>query len=339
MIFREVLARRVLFISSMSLLAIGCHANHPKSGSAPPHEPAMAAAPLSVAPVASPVEPAPTAVAPAVATSNPAPATQAARATVAAATAPIESTLASASDPPIEPARAKQDSMEQRLLDRAKDQPRDLAPQFDLQLARLVQNQPIPDGSINSLPPDDRDLLAALCEGLARFRAAARGAGSALLSSRIQPLVDMTDGLRLRAGLTLPAVVLCRTVSQFGVYEPFATAAQPASFPAGRETPVIIYCEVANFASQQSKDRQWETNLSYEMSLFREGSPSMPVLGKKPAAIVDRCRNRRHDFFLADPIKLPPSLAPGKYVLKVTIVDQQAHRIAESTVPLNMVAR
>jgi hypothetical protein len=332
--FREVLVTRLVFIPFIAIVAWGCPAAHSKPRSASPPEPASAAArtPVASVAVAHAVD------APAAATSNAAPVAPAPRATVAASTAPVEAVPASASAASNEPTRAKRGSLEQTLLARAKDQPHELAPQLDLQLARLVQNQPIPDGSIDTLPPDDRDLLAALCEGLARFRAAARGAGSTLLSSRIQPLVDMTEGLRVRSGLTLPEVALCRTVSQFGVYEPCATAAQPATFPAGRETPVIIYCEIANFASQQAKDQQWETNLSYEMSLFKQGAPSMPVLGKKPAAIVDRCRNRRHDFFLADRITLPPSLSAGKYVLKVTIVDQQAHRIAESTVPLNMVA-
>jgi hypothetical protein len=33
-------------------------------------------------------------------------------------------------------------------------------------------------------------------------------------------------------------------------------------------------------------------------------------------------------------IKLPASLTIGRYLLKVTIIDQQANRVAEASVPL-----
>jgi hypothetical protein len=226
------------------------------------------------------------------------------------------------------------ESFEQQLAQRVKDQPRELAPQLDQQLWKLIHDESVPDGAIAALPPDDRDLLATLCDGLAQFRASARGGGSVLLTSKVQPFTDMTEKMRVRAGLTLPAVVLCKSVSQFGVYEPFA----PARFDAGKETPVIIYCEVANFASKQAAGDQWETKLGYEAAVYKENDAAMPVIGKKPTNIVDRCRNRRHDFFVADRITLPPSLAAGNYVLKVTIVDQQANRITEATVPLSVAA-
>jgi hypothetical protein len=40
-----------------------------------------------------------------------------------------------------------------------------------------------------------------------------------------------------------------------------------------------------------------------------------------------------------DKVRLPANLTIGRYLLKVTIVDQFANRIAETTVPLQVVAK
>ena len=290
-----------LLVSAVAaVLVFGCQAAQPRASSASPPEPA-------VAPVAM----------------------------VAATTQPIQGEMAHAQEPSFEIASPNQDSLEQMIRQRSQEQPRELWPQLDHQFVRLLRDETVPDDSIESLPPDDRVLLATLCDGLSQFRTVVRGGRSALLASKIQPLVEMTDRLRIRAGLALPTVAICQTVSQFGVYEPIT----PAQFDAGKETPFILYCEVANFASQLASNRQWETKLSYAAAVYMENDASMPVIGKKPTNIVDRCSNRRHDFFVADRITLPPSLAAGKYVLKVTIVDQQANRIAEAMVPLTIASK
>jgi hypothetical protein len=55
--------------------------------------------------------------------------------------------------------------------------------------------------------------------------------------------------------------------------------------------------------------------------------------------LTDFSHRRRHDFFVAKPIILPRSLTIGRYLLKVTVEDQQARRIAENTVPIEIVAQ
>jgi hypothetical protein len=50
-------------------------------------------------------------------------------------------------------------------------------------------------------------------------------------------------------------------------------------------------------------------------------------------------RNRRHDFFVVKKTKFPPNITIGRYLLKVTIVDQQASRVAEATIPVVFVAQ
>jgi hypothetical protein len=119
-------------------------------------------------------------------------------------------------------------------------------------------------------------------------------------------------------------------------------------FIAGKEHQAIIYCEVENFASTPStptsdkkqtehETKSWETKLSQEAVLYTESG--MPVWVDKAGTVVDHSRNRRRDFFIVKKIKLPPALTIGRYLLKVTVEDQQAKRVAEQTMQIEIVAQ
>ena len=83
----------------------------------------------------------------------------------------------------------------------------------------------------------------------------------------------------------------------------------------------------------------WETTLSQDAVLYLDaGEQSLQVWSDKTPEIRDQSRNRRRDFFLGKIIDLPANLAIGRYVLKVTIVDKQANRIAEGSLPVQVVA-
>src|SRR5205814_4798075 len=130
---------------------------------------------------------------------------------------------------------------------------------------------------------------------LSNFRRAAKDE-STLLSTKSAALAELSDHLRATQPLSIPALNLCRSVTQYGMYDPI----DPARFPAAKETPVIIYCEVDNFRTTQASDAQWETKLSYEAVLYSEADAATSIITKKPTGITDRCRTRRRDFFLAD---------------------------------------
>jgi hypothetical protein len=153
------------------------------------------------------------------------------------------------------------------------------------------------------------------------------------MATRVSPLLALSDRIRSQAPLTLPTLALCTRVTQFGVYD----AVEPASFPAGKDTATIVYCEVDNFTSHQEPDGKFQTKLRYEAVLYSDNEHSTAVLGKKPAGITDACRNRRRDFFLADRLTIPATLPVGKYLLKVTVVDELANHVAERTVPISIV--
>lgn len=208
--------------------------------------------------------------------------------------------------------------------------PKTAADYFDAQLAALIDNDPPRDiPAAADVDEDDRALLGSVIDSLTSFRMTLRS-GNALRQTKVAPLLDLSEKIRSEIPLSLPTLALCRSVQQFGVYDPF----DPPRFTAGKATPVVIYCEVDHFRSNASADGGWETTLSYEAVLYSDSEAAVPVITKKPTQIVDRCRNRRRDFFLADRMTLPANLPVGKYVLKVTVIDQLANRVAEKTVPV-----
>jgi hypothetical protein len=199
---------------------------------------------------------------------------------------------------------------------------------FDAQLIALVRNEP-PVDVATEVAEDDRALLRSVVDSLTRFRMTLRS-GNALRQAKVAPLLDLSERVRSEIPLSLPTLALCRSVTQFGVYDPI----DPPRFTAGRETPIVIYCEVDHFRSVPTPDQRFETKLTYEAVLYNDGQASVAVVNKRPQQIVDRCRNRRRDFFLADRMTVPANLPVGKYVLKVTVVDQLANLVAEKTVPV-----
>jgi hypothetical protein len=225
------------------------------------------------------------------------------------------------------------DPLEQKLLQQIRDYPRDVSAHLDYQLHLLVRDEPVPNlSAMSSLPAEDRELIVTFIDGLTNFRNAVRADANLLLSRKVRPLVEMADRLRSRADLSVPVLALCRKVEGFGRYDAF----DPPRFVAGKPQQAIIYCEVDNFASQLNDGKMWETRLSMEGVLYTEGG--LPVWNVKTDTLTDLARNRRRDFFLVKVITLSEQLTIGRYLLKVTIVDQQSNRVAEASIPIQIVS-
>jgi len=206
--------------------------------------------------------------------------------------------------------------------------PATVAEHFDAQLAALSRNE-IPAQPPANIAEDDRKLLRSVVDSLMSFRMTLRSANT-LRQTKVAPLIDLSDKVSSEIPLAIPTLALCRSVERFGVYDPV----EPARFTAGRETPVVVYCEVDHFRSNPADQGGWEAKLTYEAVLYADAESAVAVINKKPTQIVDRCRNRRRDFFLADRMTIPANLPVGKYVLKVTVIDQLANLVAEKTVPV-----
>jgi hypothetical protein len=149
-----------------------------------------------------------------------------------------------------------------------------------------------------------------------------------LLSKKVKPLLEMADRLRSQADLSVPTIALCDRVRRFADYDPI----DPLRFAQGKAHPVVLYCEVENFSSQLDEHQFWRTRLTQEAVLYSEHG--MQVWADKSQEINDAARRRRHDFFVVTRMTIPANLQVGRYLLKVTIVDQQANRLAEATVPI-----
>jgi len=227
------------------------------------------------------------------------------------------------------------DALQNRLETRVRDFPRDAAGQLDWQLFNFVQDRPTPDMvTLAGLPAEDRELVATIMDGLSNFRSTLRADSNMLLSRKVRPLLEMSDRIRSQADLSIPSVVLCKAVKGYGLYDPV----DGEKIPQGRATQAILYCEVANFATQPDAKQMWQTRLSQEIALYSE-SDGQRIWHKAPEQIVDSCRNRRHDFYAYSFVQFPATLRSGRYVLKVTVVDQQSNRVAESTLPVAVVGQ
>jgi hypothetical protein len=208
----------------------------------------------------------------------------------------------------------------------------DLAADFDAALLGMLKDEPAAPNA--SLPADERQLIAGVIDSLARFRQSLRDAGNTTMAARVAPLLELSERVHAQSPLNVPTLAICKSVTQFGAYDEF----EPASFPAGKETATIVYCEIENFSSRQADPGRWETKLSYEAALYdaQSADRSTPVWSKKPTTVIDECRNRRRDFFLADRFTIPANLPVGRYVLKVTVIDELANHVAEKSVPITI---
>ena len=240
---------------------------------------------------------------------------------------------AAAKTPPA--ASAKANELLQALATKIKDDPRDTISHLNYQLLQFLLDEQVPDlGSIAPLPAEDRELLTTLLDGLSNFRNGLRAEANSLQSKKVAPLLELADRLRSQGDLTISTAALCKSVQRFGVYEPM----DPPRFIAGRkENDAILYCEVANFSSQLNDRKLWETKLKQEATLYSE--TGLSVWTDKTDTVTDQSRNRLHDFFIADKVRLPSSLPVGRYLMKMTVTDLNASRVAEATVPIQIVAQ
>jgi hypothetical protein len=154
-------------------------------------------------------------------------------------------------------------------------------------------------------------------------------------------LRDAIAQLGQQCNLEVRNLSFCRRVTSFGVYDKF-TAERPAgTLPTGKDEhlfapdqEVLIYAEIANFASRQT-DKGYHTELraSYQI-LDAQGRRVGPIYDL--GVSHDYCQQRRTDFFVRFHRHLPTGLPPGQYSLTLTIEDVQSNKVGESSVPFTI---
>ncbi|MGF1632621.1 MAG: hypothetical protein ACFCVE_02125 [Phycisphaerae bacterium] len=220
-----------------------------------------------------------------------------------------------------------------QIAARIETDPNDIAAHLDWQLLQLARGQSVPDlKRLSQLPAEDRQIVSTIVDGLANLRRDVAADRNLLMSDKIQPVTDMAQRLLDQSVMTVPTIKLCRRVDGFAAYQPF----DPARFRQGRTHDVIVYCELDNFTSSLSPESLWETKLTKQLVLYSENG--VKVWSDERETVTDQTRKKRRDFFFAKMIRLPESLTTGRYTLKVTVVDENANQVAESSVGLEIVS-
>jgi hypothetical protein len=151
-------------------------------------------------------------------------------------------------------------------------------------------------------------------------------------NAALQRIEQLADELRPFSAPTISTFVLCRAVHGFGRYDPI----EPPSFPTGIPIEFVTYCEVRHFASQPQTDGTHRACFDMLTTILtRDGTTIREVADRD---IVDVCHSRRHDCFIPRLIRLPPTLSPGEYVVKVKIIDKLARKVAAEYATFRVVA-
>jgi hypothetical protein len=225
-------------------------------------------------------------------------------------------------------------AVNERFAGRVAKDPKSVDAQLELQLLRFLRNQPVPEATdIAPLPAEDRELVSAVTDALSNFRSVVRDESNPMSADKARPFLDMADRIRSRADLSVASMSLCERVLAYGNYDPIS----PPRFAAGQPNWAVFYCEVDGFMSQLDEKQLWGTKLSLALRLYREDG--LELWTPAPETVVDASRRRRRDFFIAKKIQLPLTLTPGRYLLKASVRDLQANRVAESTLQLDIVAK
>lgn len=210
------------------------------------------------------------------------------------------------------------------LKQRATEQP-DFDSEWALRFVQLAMGlDPESTDVAPTLPDSSRSILAALIRSVSALRGVARDP-----LARADQALDYLDDLRHRVAQRSDPVVapaaLCSKVVTFGVYEELTEV----DLVAGRTIRAIVYTEIGNLQSERTDDHLFRTTLSTRLEVLTADGTS--IWEHEESEIMDHCRRRRVDFFVAQRMTLPPTLPAGEYVLKVLVEDKVSGKVDEST--------
>ncbi len=191
----------------------------------------------------------------------------------------------------------------------------------------LVEEGVLSDGELASLDAARAFLRSMSSEGSL--------ASPGQLSSGLE---EIQAGLHAWTGMVVTKSALCTRVDGFGRYETFDTY----RFVAGRAQPAIVYVELERFGQREfvGPDGQprFETKLSQRLELYHVAD-DLNTWNRAAETVTDVTRNHLRDYYLINQITLPANLGVGRYHLKVVMRDLVSEKVAESIIPIEIVAR
>ncbi len=184
------------------------------------------------------------------------------------------------------------------------------------------------------LVSDEQQRMAGeFVEALLAIRAGHGGDPAGEANHALERVEALAEALVPLSDLRIPIIVLARAVRGYGRYDTF----DPPHFLAGRESEFVVYCEVGNFVSRPAEAGGYESRFSMRTAVLSRAGEA--VLEIADDHIADECRTRRRDCFIPRLVCLPATLSPGEYVVKVTIIDKIAGKVAERRTTFRIVAR
>jgi hypothetical protein len=130
------------------------------------------------------------------------------------------------------------------------------------------------------------------------------------------------------ARLGIADLRLCGRVRGFGEFDPLDTT----TLKPGQS--LVIYCEMTGL-EYEARGETFVSRLSPHLELRRDGGG--PIVWEQTLATAeDVCRRRRRDYYVWHRIKLPSSLEPGDYQLRLIQTDLIAERTTSAAVPLTI---
>lgn len=177
---------------------------------------------------------------------------------------------------------------------------------------------------IPGIAASEQDFWSAQIYGLATYLDTEKLTDPAKRSAEARThLVKAEKRLAEASTLAVKSLAFCDEVSSYGVYRKF----KEDRFKAGQ--PVILYCEVENFRSEESaKGFHTALRSSYQI-LDQQGRR---VSENDLALTEEYCQNERRDYFIRYFITVPERIYDGKYTLQLTIVDTLSQKIGQSTI-------
>jgi len=130
--------------------------------------------------------------------------------------------------------------------------------------------------------------------------------------------------------LEITGLAFVTSVQSWGVYEAF----DQYEFSPGQK--VLLYAEVENLASES-------TAKGYRTA-WRSSYQILDATGKQVANYEyppneEYCRRPRRDFFIGCELSFPKDVPPGRYTLRLTVVDMIKQRVGQGTVDFTLRAQ
>lgn len=180
---------------------------------------------------------------------------------------------------------------------------------------------------------EQQDAARGLVESFIAMREAQDGDLGGAADRAAGELARFQDALRRMRGLRVETLVICKAVRGFGQYD----AIDPPRFVAGAGSELVLYVEVADFVSEQRDDGFYCTRFDLTTRIISQDT-GRTVLELHDPDLLDRCRTRRHDCYIPRLVRLPATLAAGRYVAKITLADKLAEHTTEARTELQIVA-